>query len=319
MRLRLFIILFFVSWVGVDARAQVPEDLSSMPEQWQLTLDVIKSKAQTLLVENNGLQVEYRQLIDQSQKLQQSIDGQRAKNEQLADFLNQRHGQTDQQIRIEELDQAIKTKAQQARDEGQQLEDLQKEQWRLRYKAQQVAAIQNKPQPQAEVQLPDLRKQLENETRQEVLLENELEALKSGGNTPNLDVTAIGSENQRLQDRLDLLRLQKLQHENNLSGKPSSQSDTGRYDRLKGQKKQLESQIYAYESRMDQLRQSYLTALSWPLEKKKMVHDMVRIDARNNKMQGQIKALHEDIDVLKDQVAKLERQLNFAKGKVTDQ
>jgi hypothetical protein len=70
---------------------------------------------------------------------------------------------------------------------------------------------------------------------------------------------------------------------------------------------------------MDQLRQSYLTALSWPLEKKKMVHDMVRIDARNNKMQGQIKALHEDIDVLKDQVAKLERQLNFAKGKVTDQ
>jgi chromosome segregation ATPase len=319
MRLCPFIIILAVCWWGFDARAQVPEELSSMPEQWQLTLDVIKSKAQTLLVENNGLQVEYRQLIEQAQKLQQSVDGQQSKNEQLESFLNERHGQTDQQIRIEDLNQSIKLKIEKARDEGQRLEDLKKEQWRLRYKIQQVSIVQNKAQPQAELQLPQLRGQLEDETRREVLLENELDALKTGGQTPNLDLGAIEAENQRLQDRLDGLRLQKLQHENKLSGVPLSEANKGRYDRLKEEKEQLESNIYAYESRMDGLRQSYLTALPWPLEKKKMVHDMVRLDARNNKMRDQIKSLHEDIDVLKDQVARLERRVNFAQGKGADQ
>ena len=54
-----------------------------MPEQWQLTLDVIKSKAQSLMVENNGLQMQYRQLIGEVQKLQQSIDDQQYKNTQM--------------------------------------------------------------------------------------------------------------------------------------------------------------------------------------------------------------------------------------------
>ena len=75
--------------VGVDARAQVPDNFSSMPEQWQLTLDGIKSKAQTLMVENNGLQVEYRQLLEQAQKLQQSIDDQQYKNEQMGHFIKE--------------------------------------------------------------------------------------------------------------------------------------------------------------------------------------------------------------------------------------
>ena len=81
-----------------------------MPEQWQLTLDVIKSKAQNLMVENNGLQVEYRQLIGQVQELQQAIADQQYKNEQKSRFLKERRGQTDQQVRIEELTQSIKAK-----------------------------------------------------------------------------------------------------------------------------------------------------------------------------------------------------------------
>ena len=86
-----------------------------MPEQWQLTLDVIKSKAQTLKIENNGLQVEYRQLIGEVQKLRQSIYNQQNKNEQMERFIKERHGRTDQQVRIEELTQIIKTKKQEAR------------------------------------------------------------------------------------------------------------------------------------------------------------------------------------------------------------
>jgi hypothetical protein len=268
MRLCPFIIILSLLWWGIDAGAQVPEELSSMPEQWQLTLDVIKSKAQNLLVENNGLQVQYRQLLEQVQKLQQSIDGQQSKNEQLERTLNERHGRTDQQIRIEELTQSIKIKSQQARDRDLQLEDLKRKQPQPDYKVQQ---------PADNDQLPQLRKQLEDETRQEVLLEDERNSLKTG---PRL-----------------------------------SQADTSKYDKLKDRKQELESDIYAYESRLDGLRQSYLTALSWPVEKKKLVHDMVWIDARNNKMRDQIKVLHEDIDVLKDQVARLERRVDFAQGK----
>ena len=99
----------FVVW-RLMPKPRSLKQLSSMPEQWQLTLDVIKSKAQTLMVENNGLQVEYRQLIRQVQKLQRSIDDQQNKNDQMERFLNERHGQTDQQVRIEELTQVLKQK-----------------------------------------------------------------------------------------------------------------------------------------------------------------------------------------------------------------
>lgn len=110
MRLRLFItILPFLCW-GFEAKAQVTEELSSMPEQWQVTLDDIKSKSQTLGVENDGLKAEYRQLLQEVQELQQSIDDQQAKNRQAEDFLRTRHGRTDQQLRIDELTQAIRTK-----------------------------------------------------------------------------------------------------------------------------------------------------------------------------------------------------------------
>ena len=42
---------------------------------------------------------------------------------------------------------------------------------------------------------------------------------------------------------------------------------------------------------------------------------MVLTDARNNKLKEKIKSLREDIDVLKDQVARLERRVDFAQGK----
>ena len=50
----IFIIILLFLWWAFDVRAQVLTECPSMPEQWQLTLDVIKSKAQTLMVENNG-------------------------------------------------------------------------------------------------------------------------------------------------------------------------------------------------------------------------------------------------------------------------
>jgi hypothetical protein len=229
MRLSLFIITLPLLCGQVDAKAQVPEELSSMPEQWQLTLDVIKSKAQTLLVENNGLQAEYRQLVGQAQKLQGSINGQQISNEKLQRSLEERHGRTDQQLRIEELTQGIKIKTQQARDIEQQWQDLKRKQLLLDRKAALPPVIEGNARSRTEDQLPQLRKQLEAESTQEVLLENELNALRSGHLSP---------------------------------------ANTAVYDDLKTKKQQLESDIYAYELRLDDLRRSYLAGTSWPSRKK---------------------------------------------------
>lgn len=127
MRPRHFVIILPFLWWAFDVRAQLPQEVSAMPEQWQLTLDVIKSKAQALMVENNSLQVEYRQFTGQVQELQQSIDEQQHKNDQMARFLKERNGRTDQQLRIEELTQIVQTKRREALNFDEQLENLKKE------------------------------------------------------------------------------------------------------------------------------------------------------------------------------------------------
>jgi len=159
-----------------------------------------------------------------------------------------------------------------------------------------------------------LRKQLEDQSAQEVLLENQLGVLKSGSKTQKLDVNAIGSENKQLQARLDILRLQKLQHDKESSDTQLAQANARMYDQLKRHKQELEAKIYAYEMRMDELKQASLTALSWPMKKKRLVHAMVQIDARNDQMRGKIKVLREDIGVLREQVARLERRVDFVQG-----
>ena len=127
-----------------------------------MTLDGIKSRVQALVIENNRLQVEYHKLTGQRQQLQQSMDDQQNKNEQTARLLKERHGRTDQQVRIEVLTRSIKTKSQDLRALDKQLKNLKKKQARLESKGRM------------DHQLDQLHKQLEDETKQEVLLENKL-------------------------------------------------------------------------------------------------------------------------------------------------
>ena len=136
-----------------------------MPDQWQLSLDAIQSKVQALVIENNGLRAEYRQLIEQVQKLQQSIDAQQYKNEQMGRFLKERHGRTDQQVRIEALVRSIKTKSQEARTFDKQLGKLKRKRWELGRKGKDLV----------DDQLAPLRKQFDDERTQEVLLKMNFE------------------------------------------------------------------------------------------------------------------------------------------------
>ena len=231
MRLCHFFIIGFFLCFALDAFAQMPEEqqqITSMPDQWQLTLDVIKSRAQTLMLENNGLQSEYQQLLEKAQQIQRAIARQQSRNELASRFLRTRHGFTDQQIRIDELTQGIKTKKEEARGLDDQLTNFQRRKSNLDRKVQQlkrtVSSFELHQQAEKEkVQTPQItspvqtgddldqwRKQLEDETKQEVLLENELETLKTGSKVQNVDVDTVESQNKQLEARLDVLRLQKL-------------------------------------------------------------------------------------------------------------
>jgi chromosome segregation ATPase len=317
MRLCQFIIvLLFWGW-GFDVKAQVSDELSSMPEQWQLSLDVIKSKAQTLMVENNGLQVEYRELSGEVQKLQQSIDDQQNKNDQMDRLIKARHGQTDQQARMDELTQVIKTKKQEIRIIDGQLEVLQKKLSEADRKIQRLKIMLTEKegdQSPADDQLTQLRKRLEDEDKREAVLGNEWETLKAGGQTHPINVDDIEAQNRELEATLNVLRLKKLQYQIKQPATALAKINGHKYDELKRRKEELEANIDAYESRLDDLRQSSLMSLSWTAKKKKLVHEMVLVDDRNNKIREKIKDVSEDIDVLKEQVAGLERRVDFVKG-----
>ena len=315
-------------------RAQVLQGpaTSSPPEQWQMTLDGIKSRAQTLLIEHNGLQDEYRRLMGELRKLQGLILDLQNKNEQIDRLLRERQGRTDQQMRVDELTESLKAKRQQDTVLIQQLEDLKKKkadrehgiqllkyaitdlELRRQSKIQDEQATQN-PAAQKVDQLTPWRKQLEDANRQEVLLENELQALKSQDTTKVLNQDAIDEENKELQARLDVLRLQKLHQVKRASEATQAQANARRYQELKTRKDALEANINAYELRLAELKEGSLMALSWPLKKKKLIHEMVIKDARNNQIRDRIKSLHEDIDVLRDQVGRLERRINFVQDK----
>lgn len=332
MKFRPFITaLPFLFWVPL-ASAQLPEEDSSSMPQWQVTVEMIKSKAQTLMVQNTGLQDEKRQLEMQVQKYQQMIDEQQNKNQQMEDFLNGRHGRSDQQLRIDELNQTFKAKSKHTEDLEGQLANLQKKKAAMDSKIEQLKftisglelrlqapAAKSQAQPAAPTSVDDglstWRKQLEDASQQEAILGSELETLKTGDKSQNVNVTTIEDQNRQLEARLDMLRLQKLRHLHGFSDTLESKANALRYDQLRKRRDLLEANISAYESRLDSLRESSLMSLSWPLKKKRMVHELVQKDAFNNQMRGKIKVLREDIDVLKDQVARLERRLDFAKDK----
>lgn len=327
-----WIIIMPFLWWALDARAQLPAQASAVTESWQLTLDVIKAQARTLMIKNNGLQGEYQRLAGQVQKLDQQISDRQHQNEKLSRYLKERHGRSDQQVRIEQLKQGIKIKQQQLGTFEQRSQNLRRKQADLQRKVrlekltvaqaqlrgeaqkQQARASEDEDFSKAD-QLARVRRQLEDENKQEVLLENELKALKTGdqGQGPHAD--AIEQENKKLQARLDVLRLQKQRYDQRSPDAALARANRHRYDELKKRKDELEADIGAYEERMDQLRESSATGLSWPEKKKKLIHAMVQTDARNNQIRGKIKVLREDIDVLRDQVAKFERRAAFVQGK----
>ncbi len=86
-------------------------------------------------------------------------------------------------------------------------------------------------------------------------------SLKTGDKTQNLNVDAVNEQNKQLEARLDILRLQKLRHNKESSGRGHGQTNARKYEQLKKRKDQLEANINAYELRLDELRESFVDGL----------------------------------------------------------
>ena len=94
---------------------------------WLLTLDTIKAESSRLMTQNTRLNADYHALLEEVDQLNASIEGQGGKNAALADFLKTRHGRSDQQVRIQELERQIKASRRGASKPENELDRLRQE------------------------------------------------------------------------------------------------------------------------------------------------------------------------------------------------
>ncbi len=325
MKIRLAVILLCVMTPQVFAQSSI------MESQWRLSLDVIKAKAEQMVVVNNQLKVQNNNLIASVAKLRNSVNQLAQKNASLEDFLRKRAGKTDQQMQLEETNGALKARQDQIVLQQQQLKDLNNQiadwqrkinvkklriaDWEIRKKTKEVEndfqkqlAVAQEPTP---LEINELRKTLEDQKTNEAALEAKINELSRATSTKKLDANALGEENARLQDQVSM-------YQKEIAFRRKHQEKPGRNDKpqaLIGRKKDLEEKIKAYEARIVALKNPANFTLSWDKEKKRLIRDMVQADASNQQLKSKIDNLREDIDVLRDQVGKLERRVNFGQGK----
>ena len=309
--------------------AQMPgEPIPNSPE-WQLTLDVVKAKAQKLIQRNASLMAQHGALTDEYNKIQEQIRDVRLKNDALREFLKERHGQSDQQLHIEDLNNQIKAKRGQVQKQKQELLKVQKQAEEVKHKLdlkklktsekdlerreqslkanaerllQQQAVVAQKDR-----ELITLKEKLQKEKDVEDSLEKQLADLKAAQLPPPDPVNA--AELRSLQMQLQMLAQKKedLQKKNNVD---NSQVKDQRYEQLFSKKQELESKIKEYEEQLNQLRNPNTFAFAGG-QTKQVLHQMIEIDKRNTQLRQRIKDLREDISVLKDQVNRLERKVKF--------
>ncbi len=121
--------LVFVLCLACPARVGAQEAPSDAT--WILTLETIKARVSELTAQNVQLTADYNAFLGEIDQLNVSIEEQIKRNTALADFLKTRHGRSDQQVRIQELEKQIKDKRDELkrrrRQKGGELDRLRKE------------------------------------------------------------------------------------------------------------------------------------------------------------------------------------------------
>ncbi len=329
MRKIFFLVYFFfalLAGLGLSYAQEYPG--GGNVAQWRLTFDVIKAKVAGLLEENNRLTQEKQSYDDSLKSISQEIDGQSSKNTSMQQLLNERRGKTDQQVRIEQLEAQLKLKkvqsaARQAKalEFKSQLEDLKRTVELKKLKVADLELHQNMPSASnavalrvasGDVELDALRKELEDQKAEEAKLEDQLSSMTKAAHHPEIAL---------LKQKADFLRKQKMEllktQSQPLVTANNAPIDRNVYYTALQQKTQLEEKIRQFEIKINALKNMPSVKNDWPAQKKKLVHQIVQNDARNHQLREKINSIREDIGLLKDQVASLEKKVNFSKAKST--
>src|SRR3989338_6249995 len=124
-------ICFIFAFVLFLCPARVGAQEEPVDAAWLLTLDTIKAESSRLMTQNTRLNADYHALLEEVDQLNASIEGQGGKNAALADFLKTRHGRSNQQVRIQELERQIKDQRDELkrrqREKGGELDRLRQE------------------------------------------------------------------------------------------------------------------------------------------------------------------------------------------------
>lgn len=305
-----------------------PEPSPNTPE-WQLTLDVIRAKSDTLVDKNNKLVAHRDAMAARYTQLETSITELKANNDELRQFLKDRHGRSDEQIHLEEIASQVKFKEAQVKEIQKELTNLQDDvssvQQKIQLKKLKMTALnlQNKEDiSKANIQkamedrnlienseeLTKLREAFEQERKNEDVLGKQLAQLKP--NQPKEGVLAPVDDAQieLLEKNLQTLRQQKEDLQKRISV-DNNQPGQKRYEKLMLKKRVLEETIHESEVQLNRLRDPHaLSFLSNP-RKKEVLRQMIEVDTRNGKLRQKMVSLREDLDLLREQVRRLERKL----------
>lgn len=286
-------------------------------QQWQNSVDAIRGQVDVLIRQNDELTRQYNQDKVQEKDLIKLIEEQRQKIDALNAFLKQRAGKSDQDLRLDVLNDQLNLKRLllnktllDYKTEHAKAEQVEKQLQEKRLKVSEYELHQGEnaakqAMPAAEdPELVALRKDLAAQTQAEAALMQQTNGSGYSGSSAEID---------QLRNKLTALQSQK----EALSGKPlaTAPADKSKYYLMHAKKEELEVKIRAFEKRIEVLKSSSSLDSSWSAGRKEMVHAIVQGDARNKKLVNEIKELKENITLLKTQIGVLEKRVLFSNKK----
>jgi chromosome segregation ATPase len=331
-RLTLSLISTFLVW-PLLGYAQMSSDPTPNTPEWQLTLDVIKSKTRSLIDRNAILMNDHDTLVASIQRVQIDQRDWKLKNEALRQLLKQSRGKSEQQRQIDALNGQIKAKENNIKSLQRTLTDIQRDadeeshkiqlrklkaaeiELHIKLEASQARAIDKIDQRSAienDDEYDQLRQKLQDERSEEDDLKAQLEEVKRASAappaaTPDVDEGQI----KALEATLESLGKQKEDLQNRLNV-DNSGANTQRYLQLMTKKKELEEKVKSFETQLNQLKEPATFGLLDSKQKKQIIRQMAQIDTRNVQLRQKISDLKQDVILLRDQVSRLERKTQRA-------
>ncbi len=302
---------------------------------WQLTLDVIKSKAQDLLQKNSVLMAERESLLKAYDDEQEAIRNLKKNNEESKQFLKQRHGRSDEQFKIDELEAQVKQKKESLKEAKDilnslkaqaqgidqkiqlkklQLSDLQIQRNQEDLKVSMQETLKVKDAAKDDDELKALKEKLKQSNDQEEALEKQLQSSKEEqAFRSNIPAGVSHEQINDLQIKLDNLKQQKEDLQKRLNN-DNTQAHMKRYQDLMTHKEELEERIKGFETILNQLRYVSKEKIVEDRADKQMLKQMSALDNQNAQLRQKVQTFQENVKLLKLQVKRLERRADNQKN-----